>query len=86
MQDWRPDARYSWGSYPLGPVVGAQAGALADRQFLWNAGQRVEMTEEPLPSPVFVDAAGQHLQIPAGCTFRDGGCHVPPLQRCRSPK
>jgi hypothetical protein len=88
MQDWRPDARYSWGGYPLGPVVGGVPGALADRQFLWNSGQRAELTEEALPNnpPIFVGGPGQRLQLPADCSFRDKECHVPPLQTCRSPK
>jgi len=76
MEEWKADARYSWGGYPLGPV----ANTLADRQFLWNDGLRAQSNwSDFLPQTLMHHGD----QVPAECAFKEAGCLSPPLAVCR---
>ena len=78
MDEWKADAKYSWGGYPLGPV----ANTLQDRQFLWNDGTRSQSNWSDFNPQQLLR---ENLQIPANCAFRPMGCLTPPLSVCRQP-
>ena len=93
MQAWVPTTRYSWGSYPIGPV----SNDVASQNFLWQIGQRTESNYElPLSKLAagglrvqeleFLDRPGTGAEVPAGCRLGplDGdSCLSPPLAFCR---
>lgn len=91
MEQWAPDARYSWGAFPLGPV----ANSVAAQDFLWERGQR-SGSNYPLDGAPATDSPGSlgglldgdfHRGlplVPQACLPLKGGCFAPPLSRCRA--
>ena len=89
MNTWTPDARYSWGAYPLGPIsnsVGAQ-------DFLWDRGQRAgsnypldaqEASHGSLGALLDNDFHRGLPLVPQACLPLKGGCFTPPLSQCRA--
>jgi hypothetical protein len=87
MEPWVPDARYSWGAFPLGPV----ANSVGAQDFLWERGQR-SGSNYPLDEPGAGSLGGALDRdfhrglplVPQACLPLQGGCFAPPLSRCRS--